>query len=38
MGSFDEAVANLATSAGNGAKGFVVTNFLVSLLLSASLN
>jgi hypothetical protein len=38
MGSIDEAVTNMATSAGNGAKGFVVTNFFLSLMLSASLN
>jgi hypothetical protein len=38
MGSFDEKMAVIATSAGNGAKGFVIGNFLVSLIFSASLN
>ena len=38
MGSFDETMANIAASAGNGAKSFVITNFFVSLIFSASLN
>ena len=38
MGSIEESVAKMATSAGNGAKSFVVTNFFLSLLMSASLN
>lgn len=38
MGSLDEKMAVIATSAGNGAKGLVIGNFLVSLIFSASLN